>query len=285
MAVQGNQKVQVEAKALSRGKNGQGIHVPSGGFVRADKKIDRRLIASVDGLEKQGKDHFALTAPGPICIISTDNGLDGVVQKFQEEKEIYIAEYRVTLAATGMKKRTLEDMQELANACDKIWSNIMRDYNDAMESGARTVIVDTATELWEVLRMARFGKLAQVKPHHYAPVNAEFDGFIKDAYGHQGVNLLLLHKLTEEWKDGADGQGRRTGEYKRSGFKGVAFAVQVNAAVWRDPEEKKIPDCFHCTVQDCRHDPSLNGVDLEGLDCNFPVLAAMVLGGDPEEFL
>ena len=262
------------------------IQVPSGGFIRATKKRSRRLIASIDGLEKQGKDHFALTAPGPICVISTDNGLDGVVQKFQDQKEIYIAEYRLgSIGNTNGKKRTLEDQAEVSAICSKIWENIVRDYNDALNSGARTVIVDTSTELWEILRMARFGKLTQVMPHHYAPVNAEFDGFIKDAYEHENVNLLLLHKLTEEWKNSADGKGSRTGEYKRSGFKGVAFAVQANTVVWRDPEESKIPDCFHVTVQDCRDDPTLNGVDLSGEECNFPTLAALILGGDPEEFL
>ena len=261
-----------------------GIRVPSGGFRRADTPIARRIICSIDGLEKQGKDHFSLTAPGPICVISTDQGLDGVVQKFQAKKEIYIADYRISLAATGLKKRTLEDMQELSSACNKIWSNIVRDYNEALESGARTVIVDTATELWEILRMARFGKLTQIMPHHYAPVNAEFDGFIKDSYEHPGVNLILLHKLKEEWKNSADGKGNKTGEYERAGFKGVAFAVQVNAVVWRDKDEEKVPNCFHITVQDCRHDPSLNGLDLAGEDCNFPTLAALVLGGEPEEF-
>ena len=271
-------------KKTGAAQSGARIQVPPGGFVRANKAFARRLICSIDGLEKQGKDHFALTAPGPICVISTDVGLDGVVQKFQDLKEIYIAEYRVALGPKGGRKQTLEDMQEVAAACSKIWAGILRDYQDALDSGARTVIVDTATEVWEILRMARFGKLTQVMPHHYGPVNAEFDGFIKDAYEREGVNLILLHKLTEEWKNDSAGKGSPTGTFRRSGFKGVAFAVQVNAVVYRDAEEEKIPDAFHVTIQDCRHNPSLNGIDLSGAECTFPYLAALVLDGTPEEF-
>jgi hypothetical protein len=225
-----------------------------------------------------------LTAPGPICVISMDLGLEGVIQKFQSLKEIYVAEYHVTLAATGLKKRTLEDMQEVANACNSIWANIARDYNEAMDSGARTVVIDTATKLWEVLRMARFGKLAQIMPHMYAPTNAEFDEFIKDAYEHPGVNLVLIQQLKEEWKNSADGKGNKTGGYEVAGFKGTAYAVQVNAVTWKDEDERKVPDKFHLTITNCRHNPTLDGIDLSGEECNFPTLAALVLDGDPSEF-
>lgn len=262
------------------------VKVPQGGFVRANLETGKALVCSVDGLEKQGKDHFGLTGPGPVCIISTDIGVDGVVQKFQKVKEIYIAHYRLGFEGNA-KKRSLEDMQEIASICDKTWSNITRDYHQALDDGARTIICDTGTDLWEILRMARFGKLTQVMPHHYGPVNAEFDAFIKAAYDDQGqarANVIFLHKLKEEWKNGADGKGTRTGEYKRAGFAGMAFAVQVNAVVWRDAEDPKVPSCFHCTIQDCRHDPSLNQMDLQGEECNFPTLAAMVLGADVEDF-
>ena len=67
------------------------------------------------------------------------------------------------------------------------------------EPAVRTISVDTATELWELLRMARFGKLTQVMPYQYGPVNAEFRSLIRMAYA-SDKNLILLHKMRKVYK-------------------------------------------------------------------------------------
>ena len=46
---------------------------------------------TVFGAPKVGKSHFALTAPGPIIYFSLEPGLEGVVEKFMETKEVFIA--------------------------------------------------------------------------------------------------------------------------------------------------------------------------------------------------
>lgn len=265
---------------------------PKGGYKRAGSPTARRLILSLDGLEKQGKNHFAFTAPGPIAVISLDIGLDSVVQKFQDKKEIWVADYRAPVGLTGNKKKpTAEEMQELANLCSETWAMICREYLEVLDGGARTVIVDTGSELWELLRMARFGKLTQVMPHHYGPVNAEYREFIRTAYDRTidkgypvDVNLILLHKLKDEYKNDSSGKGQKTGEYKRSGMSDTGFLVQCNGVAWRDDEERKVPDCFHMTIQDCRQNAGLAGMDLQGTECDFPTLAALALDADPDEF-
>jgi hypothetical protein len=231
-----------------------------------------------------------LTAPGPIAIINTDDGLDGVVQKFHKKKDIMVADYKIDFGTNRIAKPTLEQQQELANQCDKVWRSIMKDYKEALNDGARTILTDTGTELWEILRMARFGKLTQVMPHHYGPVNAEFRDFIRMAYdktiakGHTcDVNLILQHKLKEEWKNGSDGKGVKTGEYERAGMKDIGFLVQVEAVAWRE-DGLPVPECFHLTVSSCRQNPEMTGQDLQGDMCNFPTLAAAVLDADLEEF-
>lgn len=218
----------------------------------------------MDGLEKRGKNHFALSAPGPVGILSLDLGLDGVVQKFQNKKEIWVAEHRVNTTAL----RAQHNMEDVAEVANEAWNNIMRDYDEMLASGAKSGIIDTATELWEILRLARFGKLDQVRPHHYGPVNAEFREVIRKAYD-TDMNLLLLHKMKDEYKNDS-----RTGDVKRSGFSDMGFLVQVIVQCWRD--EEKAPDCFHATVVDCRQDPTLNGFDMQGEMATFPTLAQLV---------
>ncbi len=64
-----------------------------------------------------------------------------------------------------------------------------------------------------------------------------------------------------------------TGKYERSGFSDMGFIVQVNARVWRDPEELD----FCVTIEDCRQNPDVAGETFEGPLCNFPFIAQQIL--------
>lgn len=222
-----------------------------------------RLIMSLEGLEKQGKTHFALTAPGPLAIQSIDLGTEGVVEKFLPHKQVMVAGYRLKLPT----KATPLDVTVVA---EQVWDQFLVDYKAVLASGVRTVVWDTATELWELLRMARFGRLAQVMPHNYAPVNAEFRELIRLAYD-SPVNLLALHKQKSEWVNDAGGKGNKTGKYIRSGFSDIGFMVQLNAEAFREED-----GTFHVKVKDCRQNPGVAGADLMGPMCDFPTLAEQV---------
>lgn len=248
------------------------IITASGGWKRATDPGKRRLIGSIDGLEKCGKDNFALTSPGPIGVISLDLGLDGVIQKFQNKKEIWVAEHRVNTT----KLRAEHSMEDVAAVADEAWTNIMRDYDEMLASGAKTGIIDTGSELWEILRLARFGKLDKVMPHHYGPVNAEFREVIRKAYD-TDMNLWILHKMKAEYVN-----DKNTGDVKRGGFSDMGFLVQVVVRCWRD-EQEKFPDCFHVTVTDCRKDPSLHGFDMQGAMATVGTLGQLVFPESSEE--
>lgn len=220
-------------------------------FVRAQKELTRRIIISLTGEEKSGKNHTSFTAPAPLYVHSFDVGLDGVVQKFQNEKEIYIADYELTVqpgeASPG----------EVAEAADKVWTQFLSNYRDGLAScGSGTTVIDTDTEAWELLRLARFGKIAQVQPHHYGPVNAEFRDLIREGYDYD-ANVFLLSKRTAVWENVIDAsgkeRGRKTGETARKGFSDLPFLVQVVATTNRDGSE------FSVTIEDCRLNPDCNG--------------------------
>lgn len=240
------------------------------GFRRANEAVKKRLIMAIDGREKSGKSHFALSGPEPIGVINLDIGLDGVVQKWQDDKEIYVHDVRVDIQ--GLKELTPE---KAAAEADRAYSQVVKAYK-AVLGQARTVVWDNATEIWELLRMARFGKLDHVKPHHYGPVNAEFRDLLRMAYDQDKTNLILLHKMKDEYVNDA-----RTGLVKRSGFSDTGFLVQVNALCYRGPEET-VPECFHMQIADCRQNAELADVDFGGQDCNFQSLAMQVFPGTKE---
>lgn len=238
-----------------------------GGFSRADKAVKKRIIMALDGQEKGGKTNFALTAPGPIGVINLDIGLDGVVQKFQTDKEIWVCDI----------KTNIQDLKSLspdkaAKEADIAYQRLYKGYREVLGE-ARTIIWDNATEVWELLRMSRFGKLDHVKPHHYGPVNAEYRELIRLAFDQEKTNLILLHKMKDEYVNDS-----RTGKVKRAGFSDTGFLVQCNALAWRDTgkDAPEFPDCFHVLIHDCRQNAEIAGLDLTGADANFATLAQLV---------
>ena len=233
------------------------------GFTPAkDRSIQPRLIISISGLEKQGKTHFSLTAPGPIAMFSTDIGEEGVVDKFGD-KNLHIMNI----------DRIDENSAEQA---PKEFDRFKKAYKDMLRgTEIRTIIVDTATEIWEILRMARFGRLTQVMPYQYGPVNAEYRALIRDAYNYD-KNLILVHKMKAQYIN-----DKKTGEYERSGFNDTGFLVQVNAQIYRYAPQDG--GDFALFIKDCRHNPDLAGEEIVGPMCTFPFLASMVMPNVPAD--
>jgi hypothetical protein len=224
-------------------------------------KGKRRLIMSLSAREKQGKTHFALTAPDPLAFFSLDLGTDGVLQKFQDRK-IFVSEYDYRNAG-GF------DISVFQSA----WGRLKGDFLTVLKNpDIRTIVWDTATEVWEMMRMAAFGKLTQVKPHHYGPVNAEYRDLLRLAYG-SDKNLILLHKMKAEYVE-----DRRTGKFERAGFSDTGFLVQLNAVAWRDKD-----GTFGITVQDSRQRPELAGEEITEPLLSFPFLASQVFPDTLEE--
>lgn len=240
---------------------------PAERFSRAQEAVKRRLIMSIIGKEKEGKTHFALTAPGPIGYINLDKGYDGVGQKFDKDKEIYKSDYNIQLPKRGA------DVNLVAEQLKPFWEDSLEDIDYACQN-YRTCVVDTGTELWELCRIARFGKMDQVKPHHYGPVNREFRDQVYGVAYNNDCNLIVLHKLKAEYVN-----DKRTGNFERSGFSDTGFVVQVEVLAYRVPaDEREGSDDlgFRLRVESCRQNPSIEGEILSGPLLNFPALASMV---------
>ena len=227
------------------------------GFKNAtDLEFYDRIIMAVYGLEKQGKTHFALTAPGPIALLSSDVGEEGVIEKFWDNKDIQIFE-------------TEKLDEDQADKADEAWLKFKAAFRGALRSTeVRTIIVDTETEVWELIRLARFGRLTQVRPHHYGPVNAEFRSLIRESFEHD-KNLILLQKMKAQYVN-----DKKTGQWERAGFSDLGFLVQVNAQVYRDDVDEGGE--FNVYIDTCRQQPELAGELFSGDACNFPFVAMMV---------
>lgn len=140
---------------------------------------------------------------------------------------------------------------------------------------------NTATEVYELARLAHFGKLTEVKPSDYAVVNNEWREVLRLAYDSH-ANTMFIHKVKAVWKMVANSRGgsslARTDEFELSGFSEMEYLVQANL----------VSDCtydedgphFTMFIKNCRQNPNIAGTLLEGPMCNLPFLINLVHGAE-----
>ncbi len=243
-----------------------------------------RLILTVDGEDKTGKTHFGYTAPGPIASQSIDFGDEGVVQKFQEAgKEIAVAEYS-RLMPDSMDRKDLGALQKWYR--EQVVLPFVRDFKAALKAGVRSLVLDTATEFWEVMRLSHFGKADKVMPQMYTAVNAEWQELIRLANDND-TNLILLHQVKDEWENYTDSGGqnksRTTGRKVRAGNEKIGYLVQAQLVTRYVPAVKdrkggvKEEARFELEIVKCRHNPEVVGMVLTNEMANFQTVAGLIV--------
>jgi hypothetical protein len=233
------------------------------GFREVDPEVAQRVVVATMAPEKSGKTHWAFTAPGPIGAISTDTGTEEIAKRFLGSKRILMCPFRsaddIRLAGEG-KKQAEQEWKKMKDAIEGVIAN----------PHFRTLIIDTATEAWELCRLAAFGKLTQVMPHHYVEVNAEFRALIKQAYERKDLNAIFIHKVKKEYKTNREGKDVWSGRWERSGFGDMPYLVDCNVRNYFDRESKE----FGIEILDSRMEmSSAVGTQLTGDLCSFEMLA------------
>ena len=250
-----------------------------GDFEAVDDAVNYRLVWRSYGPEKTGKNHFGLTAPGPIAIQSFDIGLEGMVEKFATgagvpKREIKVRSYAFDAGNTS--KSAAEELRE----------KFIADFQIALKK-ARTIIWDTETELWELFRHAEFGLnqqgVASDAPKDYVKLNAAYRDLIQLAYD-TGVNLQLIQKVKEKWTtyEAVDRDGRKvlrpqaSGVYEPTGFKEAGYIVQMNLQHSWEKERG-----FVVKLLNCRQNMTMAGEEFTNI--TFPELATVIFGEESEE--
>lgn len=225
------------------------------GFEMADTVVSRfvpRLLLNVEGREKEGKTHLSLTAPKPLAYANFDkSSVEDVLRKFKGMPIL-------------VKNYWPQNVDKAAYQV--IWEMFLADYAALLQSDVRTIVIDTGTELWNIARMAHFGKLTQVMAHHYVEVNAKFRQLFNDAYT-SSKNVVIVHKKKKEYLN-----SDWTGKYERAGFNEAGFLVQVNVECVRDT---KPPYDFCTRILNNSLNAALIDVELRGDMNNFKTIAML----------
>lgn len=230
------------------------------GFEPAPEVPQQRLIISVQGEEGTGKNHFAFTAPGPIAVQSIDVGTEGMVEKFvQAGKQIFVKHYDKPLTMGNLKDPEL--IEKTCSEAEVFLEEWETDFDQLVES-CRTIVWDTATELWALLRWARAGRMEQIPPLWYTNMNLEYSNMVQKAY-RTNTNLIMLHKVKDEWVG-----NESTGNKVRAGNKESGYLVQVEFTTQKDGKS------FEFFIDKCRANEELTHELLPAM--SFQELAMMV---------
>ena len=249
------------------------------GFTKVSPDVmpPRRLVMRVGGHEKDGKTHFALTMPAPIALLNIDRGLEGMYEKFARVKELHLSgDFR------AMPSETMQDNE-------RRWEAILSAYKSALnDNHIRSILFDTDTEAWEIVRLAYLGKLVGVKELHYPEINSIFRGIIDMALAHD-KNVMFTCRLRKQYvKTGKKSKAGHpesawNGLYEESGFGEFGSIAQCNLRAHIVNEDGvNIPTL---RIINCRQNMSMNGEVFEGDEACFSWVAANIIDGtSPEEW-
>jgi len=217
----------------------------------------------VIGLQKVGKTTLGLSAlsEGPLAMLDYDFGTEGVITNFDQKRIWHLA----LDAPTSM----LHDDLVTAEAYKMAWIKAKGAYYAALtDPRIKTVMIDTASEFREAQILSFFGKLDKIMPHRYGEPNGEMRKLLRDAYDRPDLNLVLIHKVKDEYINDV-----RTGRTVFSGFKDTPGLAQMVVTMWkRDNGE------YGLTIVDCRHKRSLEGRELPAAVANFEMLLSLAHG-------
>lgn len=255
------------------------------GAIRAKIAETRRLFLNVEAVEKKGKSHFGLTAPGPLVYIDLDNRAEGTIEKFlREDKEVIhlkveIPKEEASLIPTGIKGKTATIPPDLLKVYKKARQNVRDVWKTSLDSGARTIVVDTADEWWELERNAEFGQLEKVPPNRYVGLNSQFEAILRTVLSSQKTNVILINRMKDEWKNSKNEMGSmtgsKTGRKISAGYKNLGFLTQATLEFNYDEKEQ----VFQAKVKACGFNPIWTGYTFEEEELgdgtvSFPYIAA-----------
>ncbi len=136
---------------------------PFSRFAKATTEVKQRIIAASTGEVGTGKTTFWLGAPAPIVFLSFDKGLEGVVEPYAKDKDIFVAEYEWAPAPGAVLEQS---------AAQDLRDKFTEDFEHATKH-ARTVVLDRETDVWKLFKFAEFGVSEKGAPQDWDTLKSQ----------------------------------------------------------------------------------------------------------------
>jgi hypothetical protein len=218
-------------------------------FVRVDStKVINHLKIGAHGQEKTGKTRFILSAPPPVYIIKTEEGVDPLVRLYPD-KEIYTMSCYTPDEVEMFQVEATKSLGNMDNAVKILRGMIAKD-----PTSIGTVAVDSVTDVWkwvqswmksEILKLDKTARVRQQWDWQYA--NDKYQNIIM-----QIVAMPCNVILTGQDKQLYSGPGQPSEEYTPRWQGQTGYWVDIIMGM------KKLPDKagkihYYGEVEDSRH--------------------------------
>lgn len=238
-----------------------------------------RSVLSIIGPEGHGKTDLALTAPKPMIVASVDpNTRDVVEKRFGPIDDIdpeILTFHDLPFPAVGFETDEEQIKEQASEALDQL-TEVIRSVEG---SGAKSVLLDTGTEISELNILGIFGRTDKISPMqrqiYMGAANGRFKGFFRQLK-RANVHVLVTHRVREVWATETVKHGKNKGEerdvkipgaYERIGFKQMGNIVNAEVLVkFDEAREGKLSNKFGMKITRCMIRPSLIGKTYWGME-------------------
>lgn len=253
------------------------------GWTDAPSEVTRRsVMINIYGETGTGRTRLALTLPGPIALAHTSEKVDGIVQRVVKEgKVVRLLNFGTVASGTN---------QQIADKVGPVWTNMTRNWNDATDNWARTTIMDTETEAWELCRLAFFGELNPQGriDNLYGPVNQRWRSVFKrhkrEDYA-SNCHCVAISQAKDEYKDKVQNGKRvsaKTGRSIRAGQREIPIMADV--IIRTDKYISKEGMIFRATVEKAWFNGHYEGTEFYNDDCRLPYILSYITDTDESEW-
>jgi hypothetical protein len=253
---------------------------------QAPKSVPR-LAISLDALDKCGKTHWSLfTPPDPIALVVANDNIHVYQKAIQAGRRVHLMQLEYPVPDPAILAASQVDKGEHA-AQIKEWLRF-KSGMDAVKAdkAIRTVVWDTATELWHLAELAHFGKLrGNARIDVRTELNADFSKVFWSLYKDRpDLNIILIHRAKKQYEPELDAGGNKmkdkqgndktewNGKYERAGYNNIGFAVDLSLQAGWDGNKRS----FWTRIdpgQATRYGTELTGKTWYGDDSGFANLA------------
>ena len=259
------------------------------GFRQVRPEDQTRLVVGIWGGTKEGKTSLALSFPKPLFLFNFNYGYEAALRLYPND--VYAADY-------------LLDEDTTPERYASVLGDFFRAFRPAVDLAQQhkgTIVIDTATELWQVIQnvdleqvrqkrfaddqakgnRAKFTSLDDVRlyPYDYARANLHMGGLIRRILDRKDVNAVFINKSKGIYDD----QGRDTGQIAPQWWGETGSTVQSVMQVFiqstlppfSKPDAKPVPT-LHARVDIARFNKAAEGMVVQ--NPTYDLLKPMLLG-------
>lgn len=199
--------------------------LPTGFRTFADLTPKRTLIVMSYGMDGTGKtDHALRTGPEPVFHIITDPNAEAVHKRVARETGREMHYFMLDYNRADVPGLRGKADAEVKASWQADWKKFTDAYRSALSLRQGTLVIDTATEEYELQRLAEFGRISQ-RGQNYGPINREQKDLMRAAY-ESDLNVIFVHKMRKVYKGEGD-NASWTGEWEPACWSDMRFEVEV----------------------------------------------------------